>query len=85
MDENILKVYEEIKHLLSDEEILAVAEAREKQFLDYNSAINQATRRGIEQNKLENAKALLNLLDDETIAERIGLPLEVVKQLWLED
>ena len=30
MDENILKVYEEIKHLLSDEEILAVAEAREK-------------------------------------------------------
>ena len=93
MDKNISKVYEEIKHLLSDEEILAVAEAREKQFLDYNSAINHATRRGhqegleegIEQNKLENAKALLDLLDDETIAERIGLPLEVVKQLRLED
>ncbi|MBS3199265.1 hypothetical protein J0J70_06490 [Turicibacter bilis] len=65
-----------------------MAEAREKQFLDYNSAINNATRRGhqegIEQNKIENAKALLDLLDTETIAERIGLPLEVVKQLQLE-
>lgn len=65
-----------------------MAEAREKQFLDYNSAINKATRRGhqegIEQNKIENAKALLDLLDTETIAERIGLPLEVVKQLQLE-
>lgn len=65
-----------------------MAEAREKQFLDYNSAINNATRRGhqegIEQNKIENAKALLDLLDTETIAERIGLPLEVVKHLQLE-
>lgn len=65
-----------------------MAEAREKQFLDYNSAINNATRRGhqegIEQNKIENAKALLDLLDTETIAERIGLSLEVVKQLQLE-
>ena len=88
MDKNISKVYEEIKHLLSDEEILAVAEAREKQFLDYNSAINHATGRGhqegIEQTKLENTKALLDLLDDETIAERIRLPLEVVKQLRLD-
>ena len=88
MDENISKVYEEIKYLLSDEEILAVAEAREKQFLDYNSAINHATRRGhqegIEQAKLENAKALLDLLDDEIIAERIGIPLEVVQQLRFE-
>ena len=89
MDENISKVYEEIKHLLSDEEILTVAEAREKQFLDYNSAINNATRRGhqegIEQNKIENAKALLDLLDTETIAERIGLLLETVKKLRLEN
>ena len=85
MDKNISKVYEEIKHLLSDEEILAVAEAREKQFLDYNSAINHATRRGIEQTKLENAKALLDLLEDETIAERIGLRLETVKKLRLEN
>lgn len=31
--------------------------------------------------KLKNAKALLKLLDDESIAESIELPLEVVKQL----
>ena len=78
MDQEILKAYEEIKHLLSDEEVLAVAEAREKQFLDYNSAISHAEARGIEQTKLENAKALLDILEDEVIAEKIGLPLDVV-------
>lgn len=85
MDKNISKVYDEIKHLLSDEEVLAVAEAREKQFLDYNSAINSATRRGIEQgaeeNKLENAIALLDVLDDETIAVKLGLTVEKVRNL----
>ena len=69
MDQEILKAYEEIKHLLSDEEVLAVAEAREKHFLDYNSAISHAEARGIEQTKLENAKALLDVLEDEVIAE----------------
>ena len=84
MDQEILKAYEQIKHLLSDEEVLAVAEAREKQFLDYNSAIIHAETRGIEQNKLENAKALLDVLEDEVIAEKIGLPLDVVISLRSE-
>ena len=81
MDQEILKAYEEIKHLLSDEEVLAVAEAREKQFLDYNSAMINAEARGVQQNKLENAKALLDVLEDEVIAEKIGLELEIVQEL----
>lgn len=39
---------------------------------------------GIEQGKKEAAKALLDLLDDKTIASRIGLPLQVVKDLRKE-
>ncbi|MBR5127323.1 MAG: Rpn family recombination-promoting nuclease/putative transposase, partial [Roseburia sp.] len=36
---------------------------------------------GIEQTKIENARNLLELLSDEVIAEKIGLPLERVKAL----
>ena len=39
---------------------------------------------GREEAKKEAAKALLDLLDDETIASRIGLPLEEVKALRKE-
>lgn len=35
----------------------------------------------VNNNKLENARNLLDLLDEQTIAERIGLPLETVQQL----
>ncbi|MEG0502109.1 MAG: hypothetical protein RR525_07805 [Cellulosilyticaceae bacterium] len=36
---------------------------------------------GIEKGKLEAAKALLDILDDETISSKIGLSLEKVKSL----
>lgn len=36
---------------------------------------------GILQNKLENARNLLDVLEDEVIAEKIGLPIEKVKEL----
>ena len=94
MDQEIFKVYEEIKHLLSDEEVLAVAEAREKQFLDYNSAINHAEARGrqegvelgIEQGEfnksIEIAKnSIENGLDDELIVKITGLSIEEIKRL----
>ena len=37
--------------------------------------------KGIEKGKREAAKALIGLLDDEIIAEKIGLKLEEVKKL----
>lgn len=36
---------------------------------------------GIEETKITNAKALLDILDDETISSKIDLPLNIVKQL----
>lgn len=40
---------------------------------------------GIEYNKLENAKNLLDILDDRTIAKKIGLDIEVVQKLRKEN
>ena len=37
--------------------------------------------KGMERAKKETARALLDLLDDETIASRIGIPLEEVRAL----
>ena len=41
----------------------------------------EGIEQGIEKGKLEAAKALLDLLDDETIASRIGVSLEQIKSL----
>ncbi|MGL6107307.1 hypothetical protein [Romboutsia sp.] len=39
---------------------------------------------GIKNTKIENAKNLLDVLDDDTIAVKIGLDIEVVKKLRKE-
>ncbi|MBO5070058.1 MAG: hypothetical protein J6C37_06830 [Roseburia sp.] len=46
--------------------------------------VNKGIYEGENENKLKNAKNLLDLLDEQTIAERIGLPLETVRQLKKE-
>ncbi len=46
-----------------------------------NDGIQTGISQGIEQNKLANARSLLDLLDEKVIAERIGLPLETVMKL----
>ena len=43
--------------------------------------IEQGLQQGIESNKIDNAKNLLSMLDDESIATAIGIDIEVVKQL----
>ena len=43
--------------------------------------MKQGLERGLEQGKLEIARNLIGLLDDQTIAERTGLPLETVLEL----
>lgn len=47
----------------------------------FQEGVEQGIEKGIEQGKLEAAKALLDILDDETIANKMGLPLEKVKAL----
>jgi predicted transposase/invertase (TIGR01784 family) len=41
----------------------------------------QGMTQGIEQGKLEVAKNLLDILDDETISEKTGLSVELIKRL----
>ncbi len=47
-------------------------------------AMAQGMAQGIEKTKLQNAKNLIGLLSDEVIAEKIGLPLEKVKEIHEE-
>ena len=43
--------------------------------------MDDSREEGIELNKVENAKNLLDVLSDEVIAEKIGLPIERVRKL----
>lgn len=79
--EEIREAKDELHRLSADEEQRILYEMRAKQLRDEISALNKARRDGIEQGKLEAAKALLDILDDETIASRIGLALEEVQAL----
>ncbi|WP_373214544.1 hypothetical protein [Ruminococcus sp. 5_1_39BFAA] len=47
--------------------------------------VNDGIEKGTEKTKLESARNLLDLLDEATIAERIGLSLETVKRLKEEN
>lgn len=50
-----------------------------------NDGIEKGIEKGMEKTKLDSARNLLDLLDEATIAERIGLPLETVKRLKEEN
>ena len=43
--------------------------------------MDDSRKEGVILNKLENAKSLLDVLSDEVIAEKIGLPIDKVKEL----
>ena len=44
----------------------------------------EGIEQGIEANKLANAKNLLDVLSDDVIAEKIGLPISKVQELRAE-
>ena len=46
--------------------------------------MKEGMKEGREEEKLANARNLIDLLDAETIAERIGLPLETVQKIKRE-
>ena len=88
--ELVKEINKKVKKLKTDKsmevEYMTLYERDKEKFQEGRAeGIQEGIIEGVEKNKLENARALLDLLDDETIAERIGLPLEVVKQLRLED
>lgn len=55
---------------------------REKFEEGIEKGIEKGIAKGIEQGKREAAKALIGILEDEVIAEKIGLKLEEVKKLY---
>ena len=46
--------------------------------------MQEGREEGREENKLANARNLIDLLDERVIAERIGLPLETVRKIKQE-
>lgn len=46
--------------------------------------LEQGIKQGIEKNKIENAKNLFDVLDDETISKKIKIDLDKVKKLRKE-
>ena len=51
---------------------------------DEATKLEEAREEGIEQTKIENARNLFDVLDDETISKRIKLDLDKVKKLRAE-
>lgn len=47
----------------------------------FSQGISQDISQGSAEQKLQNAKNLIDILDENIIAERIGLPLKTVQQL----
>lgn len=84
MDE-IREAKDELIRMSNDEEQRALYEMRAKILRDKVSALNKAKREGIEQGIEQGiekaARALLDILDDETIAKKLNLSLEHVKLL----
>ena len=58
-----------------------IYEMRAKTLRDKISALNEAERKGIQQGKGEIAKALLDVLDIETIALKTGLSIDEINKL----
>ena len=83
--EEIRHAKDELIRLSADKEQRRLYEIRSKMLKDETSALNKAKREGIEQGikagKINVAQALLDILDDATIAQKTGLTLTEVKIL----
>ena len=83
--ETIREAKDELLVLSCNEKYRLYYEARLKALLDETSRLQTARDEGIEQGKmqrdLEIAKNLLDVLDDETISFKTGLPVLTIRQL----
>ena len=86
--EEIREAKDELIRLSNDDKQREIYEMRSKILKDKVSALNEAERKGIEkgiqQEKIEIAKNLLDVLDDETISLKTGLSVEKIQQLRKE-
>ena len=77
LDAVIGKAEKKIEYLSSDEETMRIYYERERSLHERANMISSAEKRG----KLEVAKNLLDILDNETIALKTGLDIEEIKDL----
>ena len=92
MEPAIQKAEEKIEHLSSDENAMRIYWERERSLHERANMINsakaegikQGMEKGMEKGKIEIAKNLLDILDDETIALKTGLEIDEVKKLRKE-
>lgn len=77
LDTAIGKAEQKIEYLSSDEETMRIYYERERSLHERANMISSAEKRG----KLEVAKNLLDILDNETIALKTGLDIEEIKAL----
>ncbi|MDV4151422.1 hypothetical protein R0131_11270 [Clostridium sp. AL.422] len=77
MDTAIEKAEQKIEYLSSDEETMRIYYERERSLHERANMISSAEKKA----KLEIAKNLLDILDNETIADKTGLDIEEIKVL----
>ena len=75
--DEIREAKDELVRMSNDSEQRAIYEMRSKILKDKVSALNNAKREG----KIEIARNLKGLLEDEVIAEKTGLDIETIKNL----
>lgn len=77
MEPAIEKAEHKLEYLSSDESTMSAYWERERSLHERANMVNSAEKRG----RIEVAKALLDILDDETIALKAGLTIDEVIKL----
>ncbi|SHI06808.1 Rpn family recombination-promoting nuclease/putative transposase [Clostridium grantii] len=81
MDSDIRRVEERLEYLSSDEKTIELYKAREKSLHERANMISSAKEEGREEEREEIAINLLDILDNEIIAKKLGMPIEKIKKL----
>jgi predicted transposase/invertase (TIGR01784 family) len=81
-DKDIAKAHEEYQHFIEDDTLREMYEQRQKWQLNYNTDLEIARNEGMEKEKLEAARKMLEKrLDIQLISEIIGLSIEEIEKL----
>ncbi len=80
-NDNIKTAYEILQRVSKSKEARMAYEARQAEIMDQLTREKSAKEEGIKEGIKKVAKNLLDVLDDETIAAKTGLSVEVVKEL----
>ncbi|MGL5068095.1 MAG: PD-(D/E)XK nuclease family transposase [Sarcina sp.] len=77
----IEKAENKLEYLSGDEDAMRLYWERERSLHERANMINSAKDKGREEGKIEAAISFLDILDDETIASKLGLDINLVRGL----